>query len=722
MSPHKYVYHCVGMCCLTNQALRRHSRKRRALRYLLSLILPDRIARRIFPGTPPRINGHSRLRATLHLDKSNVLHDVHRVSTPPIQIDGSPESPAILHLDKSNVLHGLHRVSTPPILIDDPPESPATLHLDKPNVLHDVHRVNTPPTLINGSPESPATLCVDKSNVLHDVHRFNTPIVIGGRPESEATQFFETFDVLPYDKRTSYVPYPQLLLTVWTGGVTINILPDDVLLHILHFDRATFLDGVEDAGQVRSHMGSMTGLSQLQYFVGREDDNPVRRRSWNWHRLIHVCRRWRSVVFASPNFLDLKLVHGPTTRAELTGIWPPLPIIIKDMANWTIPGSFDFDAVFVHHRRVCEINLHRLTRWQLQRVASAMQKQFPALKHLMFESAGSFCRPVLALPDGFLGGFTPRLQSLELRSIPFPSLPKLLLSAVDLVRLDLVDVPHSGYMSPEAIVTGLAMSSNLSSLTLKFESPLSRPDREPRHPPPLTRTVLHALTRFEFKGVSEYLEHLVARIDTPLLDSIQITFFQQLIFDIPQLAQFMRRPTRFQTLNKADVIFDYTGVQVGHLPPTWSLDENFGLRISCKDLEWQLSSLTQVITSFFPSTYVVEHLYIHWPRHLPSQWTDDIENIWLEIFHPFSAVKSLYISKTFVRCISLALQELVGERVADVLPALEGLFLEELPPSGPIREAIGQFIAARQLLGRPVAISKWNRTREALIADFDERP
>ena len=115
-------------------------------------------------------------------------------------------------------------------------------------------------------------------------------------------------------------------------------------------------------------------------------------------------------------------------------------------------------------------------------------------------------RPAPALPDGFLGGSAPRLQSLELDSIPFPALPKLLLSATDLVHLTLWNIPHSGYISPEAIVTGLAVLANLKSLTIEFESPLSRPDRESRRPPPPTRTVLPALTRFEFQGVSEYLE------------------------------------------------------------------------------------------------------------------------------------------------------------------------------------------------------------------------
>ena len=118
---------------------------------------------------------------------------------------------------------------------------------------------------------------------------------------------------------------------------------------------------------------------------------------------------------------------------------------------------------------------------------------------------------------------------------------------------------------------------------------------------------------------------------------------------------------------------------------------------------------------------MVEHLYIYGPRYLPSQWQDDIENMqWLEIFHPFTAVKNLYVSKEFAQCIAPALQELVGERVTEVLPALESLFLEELQPSGPVQEAIGQFVAARQLLGHPVAVSHWNRTKVSY--DFDKLP
>ena len=390
----------------------------------------------------------------------------------------------------------------------------------------------------------------------------------------------------------------------------------------------------------------------------------------------------------------------------LVGIWPPLPIIVTNYLATERPMPKDyFDVVIMHPERICEIHLS-LTSSQLQRLASARQEQLPALIDLRIFFVDN--QPAPALPDGFLGGSTPRLQTLELDSIPFPALPKLLLSATDLVHLTLGHIPHSGYFSPEALVTGVAALANLTYLTIGFESPLSRPNREIRRPLQPTRIILPTLTRFQIQGVSEYLEDDFSQIDAPLLDSIWITFFHQLIFDIPQLAQFMRRTPRFQTFNEAHVDFNDTGVQVATLPLSRALDEKSRLRISCKKLDWQLSSLAQVFTSFFPSIDMVEHLYIYRPRNL-SQWQDDIENgQWLEILDPFTAVTGLYVCKEFAQCITPALQGLVGERVMDVLPALGSLFLEALQPSGPVQEAIGQFVAARRLLGHPVAVIDWD--------------
>jgi hypothetical protein len=126
------------------------------------------------------------------------------------------------------------------------------------------------------------------------------------------------------------------------------------------------------------------------------------------------------------------------------------------------------------------------------------------------------------------------------------------------------------------------------------------------------------------------LEDLVARIETPLLDTIQIAFLHQLIIDIPQLVLFMRQATRLQAPNEARVDFYYYGTQVEFLPLTRAFGEKSGLRISCNELDKKLPSLAQVFTPVFPSTYMVFpptwyfHLhggtpYIYGHRCLPSQ-------------------------------------------------------------------------------------------------------
>jgi hypothetical protein len=136
------------------------------------------------------------------------------------------------------------------------------------------------------------------------------------------------------------------------------------------------------------------------------------------------------------------------------------------------------------------------------------------------------------------------------------------------------------------------------------------------------------------------------------------------------------------------------------------------LEILCRQSDWQLSSLAQVCRSSFPQALIsaVEHLYIlERPRTQPD-WQDDIESSqWLELLHPFAAVKGLYISENCTPVIAPTLQELVGERATEVLPALQTLYLEEPLPSKPDQEAIGRFIAARRLSSHPVVVSRWER-------------
>ena len=105
-----------------------------------------------------------------------------------------------------------------------------------------------------------------------------------------------------------------------------------------------------------------------------------------------------------------------------------------------------------------------------------------------------------------------------------------------------------------------------------------------------------------------------------------------------------------------------------------------------------------------------EDLYID-HQYSELVWTDDaIENtLWLQLLLPFTALKNLYLSKEFAPGIAAALQELVGDRITEVLPSLQNIFVQGLEPSGSFQANIGQFLAARQLSNHPIAVSDWDK-------------
>jgi len=214
-------------------------------------------------------------------------------------------------------------------------------------------------------------------------------------------------------------------------------------------------------------------------------------------------------------------------------------------------GADDVIVALEQSNRVYKVDLWDLEDGQLDKVLAAMQVPFPELTELRLTSY-SETPPVV--PDSFLGGSAPRLRLLKLGGIPFPGLPKLLLSATHLVHLWLEDIPHSGYISPEAMSTLLSVLSSIKSLFLEFQSPQFRPDWVNRRPPPSKCSVIPALTYFRFKGVIEYFEDLVTDIDAPQLNSLFVAFFRPINLDRPQLAQFINRSP---SLGDRSVVVDF---------------------------------------------------------------------------------------------------------------------------------------------------------------------
>ena len=452
------------------------------------------------------------------------------------------------------------------------------------------------------------------------------------------------------------------------------MLPDDVLLEIFDF----YVDEVKD------------GYYKTKIEV--------------WQTLVHVCRRWRRVVFGSPRRLNLQLVCTSQTPARDTlDVWPSLPLLILELKRRTEDVD-NIMAVLERSDRVVQIHLFTDYDRDLENVLKAMQVPFPELTDLNFGFQEGM---VSVLPDSFLGGSAPRLRSLSLIRIPFPGLPKLLLSATHLVDLHLSNIPHSGYISPEAMVAVLSTLTSLAHLTLGFESPRSRPDWAHRRLPPPTRSVLPILTYFRFKGVCEYLEDIMTCINAPRLDYLSITLFNQIIFETPQTMQFISRSPILETFEEAVVIFASDSARV-------KLTSDYGtlnMEVSCIESDWQVSSMEQICTSL-PPLSTLEDLYIH-ETYSQLVWKDNIENtLWLELLRPFSAVKNLYLSDKFASLITPALHELTGGSTTEVLPSLQNIFLEELQPSGTVQAGIQQFAATRQVTSHRIAVARWDNSEQ----------
>jgi hypothetical protein len=139
--------------------------------------------------------------------------------------------------------------------------------------------------------------------------------------------------------------------------ISIDVLPDDVLLVIFDIYMDQALNIISEA------------LLRKKLVEG-------------WQPLVHVCRRWRSVVFGSPRHLNLRLgCSFKTPVRDKLDIWPASPLIIYDDGRDRMDGVGNITAALERNDRVYQIALS-LTSSQLERVSAAMQP-FPELTHLV---------------------------------------------------------------------------------------------------------------------------------------------------------------------------------------------------------------------------------------------------------------------------------------------------------------------------------------------------
>ena len=432
--------------------------------------------------------------------------------------------------------------------------------------------------------------------------------------------------------------------------------------------------------------------------------------TWKWKPLVHVCRRWRHVIFASPRGLDLRLVCTRGTPVQgMVDIWPVIPIIIFDQAESSsgLPIS-NVIVALEHHDRIFGIWLDNLTHSEMQVFSAATNNRFPELTHLELGPNKDTTR---ALPLGFLGGFTPCLRIIRLNGIPFPALPHILLSSRGLVELQLRDVPTEGYISPMAMVAGLSALVHLQKISIEFRSKGDF-DQMSQFPHPRRHIILPALTHLGFRGTTDYIEDFVSRIQAPSLYRVKIMLLNQLLFNIPQLAQFIKRTEKLRSFNQAGVAFRDKDARL--LLLSSEREVYLALRIACNGLEQQVSALAQLCSQLYSHVSQVELLDLEEQRRRRQyHWQEDMDvRQWLELFRTFTAVNTLRLATEAGSLTWCALRGLTAERSTEMFPVLCDLYVEEYEESPYIQEALNQFLSARKRSGHTVAVHLWEGQKE----------
>ena len=418
-----------------------------------------------------------------------------------------------------------------------------------------------------------------------------------------------------------------------------------------------------------------------------------------WHTLTHVCQKWRQIIFESPLGLRLRLhcTYGTPVLKTLR-YWPPFPLVINYGASQrsaTPEDECNIMAALEHADRVRSINF-TVSSTLLKKI-STISKPFSELEDLVLLSKDN---SQLTLPSTFWWGH--RLRTLRSTGIAFPSLPQLLFPSQNPVDIQLDEIPSVGYVSPEAFANALCGMTQLETLSLHFLS--YPPRRKYLSLPPSSgdRVVLPVLTRFKYRGISKYLDILVARIDAPRLWYIDITFFNQPTLQASQLGSFISRIGSWRPPSQADIMSSQSAISI-----TFNQSEALGtrlkLQVSCEQFDWQLFSMSQICDHFSSLLFSIENLGVETvgPPSLPDGMDDEQ---WLRVIRAFGGAKDFRVASELATDISRALR-LADEGHEIVLPALRNLHvLHPLSTDGPQWDSVESFVTQRRLSSLPIQV------------------
>ncbi len=469
-----------------------------------------------------------------------------------------------------------------------------------------------------------------------------------------------------------------------------HILDDDSLLNMFSLCRPLILDETE--------------VINAEILEGGK----WKRERW-WYRLVQVCHRWRYLILESASHLRLSLVCAPGTPVtDMLAHSPHLPLIIDYFdENNDIDAKDEEGLIYALQQRdrVRRIRIMKLVPI-LERLIINLDGEFPILEYLLIRHQ-RYLRPVtwrnrnLNLPETCRA---PHLRHLILRNFTIPIGSPLLTTMGNLVTLSLGLIPPSAYFHPNALLQRLSVMPQLEIFGIAFNSHFPSGDigRQLWRTPITMRVTLPSLRWFAFQGASAYLETLLPQVTIPHLERLQVQFFNQLTYSIPNLQQFMSDAENLR-LNNCKLTFNMEYLLMTVYPHKEARMFTLEMDLGGKHLDWQVACAAQVFHMLRARISMLEHLTLQYRRHsISPEWNNEADRTqWRELLGSFDNLKTLHVDRALVRQLSGSLQPSEGESPTELLPELQELSYSR---KRSLRNAFKPFVDARRKAGRPMTV------------------
>lgn len=425
----------------------------------------------------------------------------------------------------------------------------------------------------------------------------------------------------------------------------------------------------------------------------------------------HVCKKWRTVIFASTFRLDLGISIGPQKPGFIkTILSSPLPIHIDyNFTDGEITGSafWRLRAALKHPNRVRGITFEG-TSTGFDKLFKVTDCPFPMLESLVLRF-GFGCEP--NLPDTFLKGpdvlDLHHLRRLKLYRVSLSSISRFLASATALtdlcLQIDTVSCP-----SPEtsllACLQGILFLHSLD-LSISFSPPDS-----PSQPstPGENIVTLSKLTRFRYYGCGAFLDTLMSGLSAPSLRDVDVLFPDMVWPSNVHLPRFINEIE--EHYHTAHLVFQGWIFRLSLLTHLEHVSHRKPRFIFGPGPSHSTDSIMKLSNRLSTKFTTVKELRVSFHGMAVNIWENVIP--WRRFLRHFPSVKVLRTEgANNYRIASTLLQNHEEPDDLSLLPALEQIELGKYTFSThegrcePELAAFGPFVSARRQAGRPVKVS-----------------